>query len=111
PTAATGLADWSGLGARKGPKRVGLVHAAANAGATLSYLGSWLARRRGHHRAGVTLALVGGASLVLGGYLGGHLAYVQGIGVNRNLDPTPDPAERSDAGLESDLTHGPVRAE
>src|SRR5699024_10999862 len=49
PTAATGLADWASLGARRRPKRVGLVHASANVGATLAYLGSWLARRRGSH--------------------------------------------------------------
>lgn len=111
PTAASGVADWSSLGARRRPKRVGLVHASANVGATLAYLGSWLARRRGHHGVGTTLALVGGASLVVGGYLGGHLAYVEGIGVNRNLDHEPSPGDWTDAGAAGGLDGGPMRAE
>src|SRR6266581_401197 len=45
PTAVAGLADWSDL--RKGPQRVGMVHAAGNV-ATIGLMTlSWNARRRG----------------------------------------------------------------
>ena len=53
PAAATGAADWSDTTGRT--TRVGLVHAAANGSAVALYLGSWLARRRGHTARGVAL--------------------------------------------------------
>ncbi len=74
PAAATGLADWSEVGAFQRPKRVGLVHAASNSVTTALYVGSWLARRRGDRARGRGLALAGLASMTVGGYLGGHLA-------------------------------------
>ncbi len=80
PAVATGAADW--LDTDGAERRIGAVHAIGNLTATLLYAGSWLARRRNHHRTGVVLA-VGGAALAAGaGYLGGHLAYVRGVGVN-----------------------------
>lgn len=85
PTAAAGLADWSALGQRRRPRRVGLVHAASNVTATTLFAASWLARRRGGN--GRALAIAGALALNVGGYLGGHLSYAQGVGVNRNTDP------------------------
>jgi len=106
PTAASGLADWSELGSAKRPKRVGLVHAAANSATTAVYAASWLARRRGDHARGRTLAAVGAVGLGLGGYLGGHLSYAQGVGVNRNADEAPKPREWTDAYASADLEEG-----
>jgi len=103
PTAASGLADWSELGAFQRPKRVGLVHALANTTTTLLYGASWLARRRGDQAAGARLALAGAAGLMVGGYLGGHLAYSQGVGVNRNADEPPEPSDWTDIAGESEL--------
>ncbi len=82
PTAAAGLADWSDmLGAER---RVGLVHAGANTVAVGFYGLSWLARRKGNRSRGVALSLVGATVATLGGYLGGHLSYRQGVNVDRN---------------------------
>ncbi len=106
PTAATGLADWSELGAFERPKRVGLVHALANITTTALYGASWLARRRGDHVLGRKLSLVGAGGLVVGGYLGGHLAYSQGVGVNRNADKPPEPREWTDAADVSEVEEG-----
>jgi nitrite reductase/ring-hydroxylating ferredoxin subunit/uncharacterized membrane protein len=112
PAAAAGWADWSELGAFQRPKRVGLVHAAANNAATVLYAASWLARRRGHHARGRTLALLGAAGLGVGGYLGGHLAYSQGVGVDRNADEQKQPREWTDAAAVADVPHdGLVRLE
>lgn len=86
PTAAAGLADWSELGEFQRPKRVGLAHATANAVTAALYGASWWARHRGEHDRGRNLALLGAAGLGVGGYLGGHLSYSQGVGVNRNAD-------------------------
>jgi len=106
PTAASGLADWSEIGAFKRPKRVGLVHAAANTATTLLYGASWLARRRGDQARGRELALLGATGLMVGGYLGGHLSYSQGVGVNRNADEQSKPREWTDAAAEDDVPEG-----
>lgn len=112
PTAASGLADWSELGSAKRPKRVGLVHAVANTGTAVLFGASWLARRRGDHDRGRTLALAGAGGLAVGGYLGGHLSYVQGVGVNRNADEQKKPRDWTDAAAAADVVEGaPHRVE
>jgi nitrite reductase/ring-hydroxylating ferredoxin subunit/uncharacterized membrane protein len=78
PSAATGLADWSAL--HTDQQRVGLVHAIAQAGATLLFAGSLLARRAGRRGGGTVLAACGLATATVGGYLGGHLAMRLGAG-------------------------------
>ncbi len=109
PTAASGWADWSELGASKRPKRVGLVHAAANIATTTLYAASYLARRRGDQARGRDLALLGAAGLAVGGYLGGHLAYSEGVGVNRNADSAPTPTEWTDACAAEDVRDGALQ--
>ena len=79
PTAWTGWAEWSRT-TEPEVRRVGVVHAAANAGAVLLYTGSWLARRTGHHRTGVALGQVGALAATAGGFLGGHLAIGREVG-------------------------------
>jgi len=96
PAAATGSADLSQVGAFQRPKRVGLVHAVANSATSLVYLASWQARRSGNEARGRRLALLGAGGLVVGGYLGGHLAYAEGVGVNRNADEQKQPRDWTD---------------
>ena len=82
PTTATGASDWSDyLGEER---RIGFLHAMANAAATACYGASYLIRRRGSRAKGFALSLAGAALVTGGGYLGGHLAYVRGVNVNRN---------------------------
>ena len=112
PTAAAGLADWSELGAFRRPRRVGLAHAGANAVTGLLYGASWLARRAGNHTAGRNLALAGSLGLAVGGYLGGHLSYAQGVGVNRNADQDRQPHDWTDVAAASEVAEGqPHRVE
>jgi nitrite reductase/ring-hydroxylating ferredoxin subunit/uncharacterized membrane protein len=106
PTAASGLADWSELGYAQRPKRVGLVHAAANTVTLVLYAASWAARRRGDQARGTALALAGAGGLTVGGYLGGHLAYAQAVGVNRNADAPKKPADWTDVAAAADLAEG-----
>jgi nitrite reductase/ring-hydroxylating ferredoxin subunit/uncharacterized membrane protein len=82
PTAAAGLSDWSELG--RPEQRVGVVHAAANVVGLGLYCGSFAARRRGRRARGVILGFAAATALTAGGYLGGHLSYRRGAGVNRN---------------------------
>jgi nitrite reductase/ring-hydroxylating ferredoxin subunit len=81
PTAAAGLSDWAD--AEPEARRVGLVHASMNSLAVVCYSASLVARLLGRRKAGVGLGLAGAAAISVGGYLGGHLSYVQAVGVER----------------------------
>lgn len=81
PTAAAGLSDWAD--AEPEARRVGLVHASFNTLALLCYSSSLVARLLGARKAGVGLGLAGATAISVGGYLGGHLSYVQAVGVEK----------------------------
>jgi nitrite reductase/ring-hydroxylating ferredoxin subunit/uncharacterized membrane protein len=81
PTAAAGLSDWAD--AEPEARRVGLVHASMNSLAVMCYSASLVARLLGRRKAGVGLGLAGATAISVGGYLGGHLSYVQAVGVER----------------------------
>ena len=51
--------------------------------ATGLYAASWLQRRRGSRRSGIALALAGSGVASGTAYLGGHLVYGRGLGVDR----------------------------
>jgi nitrite reductase/ring-hydroxylating ferredoxin subunit/uncharacterized membrane protein len=80
PTAVTGFSDWSDVEGED--RRVGVAHAVGNLAATAAYAGSWLARRRGRRAAGVALGLLGGGIASATAYLGGHLVFGRGVGVD-----------------------------
>ncbi|HZB97473.1 MAG TPA: Rieske 2Fe-2S domain-containing protein [Candidatus Sulfotelmatobacter sp.] len=87
PTAAAGLSDWSDTVGED--RRIGLVHAAANTAALVFYSTSLVLRRAGARRSGVALSWLGGGAVTFGGYLGGHLSYSRGIGVDHNVFEEP----------------------
>jgi hypothetical protein len=79
PTALTGLNDWAEQeDTDAGVRRAGVVHALSNSTSLLLYAGS-LTGGRGR---GVVLRLAGAAALGAGAYLGGHLSFVKGVGVD-----------------------------
>ena len=80
PAALAGGTDWLSTDGEQ--RRVGLVHAVLNDAALTCYALSWRARRRGARRRGLVLSLAGGGLLGAGGWLGGHLAYSLGVGVD-----------------------------
>lgn len=83
PTAASGLSDWSETyGAAK---RVGVVHASANIVGLVLYAASVAARLRRRRARAATLGLLGMGVMTVGGYLGGHLSYVKGVGINNTF--------------------------
>lgn len=55
-----------------------------NAAATALFAASYLARRRGHRTQGVALSLIGLGVLITAGFLGGHLSYRKGLGVDQH---------------------------
>jgi nitrite reductase/ring-hydroxylating ferredoxin subunit/uncharacterized membrane protein len=81
PAMAAGLADWSEM--TKDRRRIGLVHAAANTVALGCYVGSLAARFSDRPYRGKVLAFAGLSLASAGAYLGGHLAYAMGGGMNQ----------------------------
>jgi nitrite reductase/ring-hydroxylating ferredoxin subunit/uncharacterized membrane protein len=84
PTVATGYADWADTEpASDTVRRIGIVHAALNATAAGLFSASLAARLGGARGRGKLLALAGAGAIGAGGYLGGHLTYAEGVGVDR----------------------------
>jgi nitrite reductase/ring-hydroxylating ferredoxin subunit/uncharacterized membrane protein len=82
PVVASGASDWADTEvADDAVRRIGVVHATSNLVANMLFAASWAARRRGDD--GRLLAVAGGAALTAGGYLGGHLSFAEGVGVDR----------------------------
>lgn len=89
PTAAAGLAEWKSLPDRAS-RRIATVHAAGNVLALGLYLGSWLSRRGGRHKAGAVWGLAGGLLAAGTGYLGGHLSFALGVGTGDRDRPASE---------------------
>lgn len=100
PTALMGAADWSDTAGAE--RRVGFIHAITNCAAVGLYASSWQARRHQRHRAGAILALAGGGLIGLGGWLGGHLTYAAGVGVDTTAF-LAGPSEWTVVAAETDL--------
>jgi len=93
PAAVTGASDWAdGELSDPGQRRVGVVHAVANtvAGGLMAW--SLAERRAGRRGRGKLLALAGASVTGFSGWLGGHLAYGLGLGVDQTtfLEPLTD---------------------
>ncbi|WP_197497612.1 Rieske 2Fe-2S domain-containing protein [Mycobacterium sp. 1274756.6] len=106
PTALTGFSDWADTELSDvRVRRVGLIHATANLVAVALYSSSLAARRRRSKAAGTLLALAGAGTLGSSGYLGGHLTYARGVGVDQTVfDPGPE--EWTTACSVAELTEG-----
>ena len=83
PTALTGLSDWAEL--RGGTRRLGAVHALGNSTALVVNTLSWAARGRGRRGTGVALSLLAFGAASASAWLGGHLAFGKGVGVDQTV--------------------------
>jgi nitrite reductase/ring-hydroxylating ferredoxin subunit len=83
PTALAGLSDWADVGGRA--RRVGLVHASANVVALSLYVRSSVARKRGRRLRGWWLSASGFGTITASAYLGGHLSFGKGVGVDQTV--------------------------
>lgn len=101
-TAAAGAADWSTVKGRA--RQVGVVHALTNVTALGMYVAALVLRRRGNRKTGVMLSYAAAGVASLAGYLGGHLVFDDGIGVNEETAARnqPETNERLSA---SDLSY------
>lgn len=89
PTALTGLSDWADV--RGGARRVGTVHALGNTTALVLHMLSWSARRSGARDRGKLLSGIGFGIASFSAWLGGHLSFAEGVGVNQTaFDAAPE---------------------
>lgn len=107
PTAASGWSELADIVDPK-PRGVAALHALGNVAALSLYAGSYAARRCGARGAGRGLSAAGMAALAGSGFLGGHLAYRQGVGVNQTAILT-GPAEWTPVADEADVPVGAIR--
>lgn len=80
PTLVSGLSDW--VDTYGDERRVGFVHAVGNTMATALFAGSYLARKRGRRGLGLLMSLGGTGTVTAAGFLGGHMSYRLGAGVD-----------------------------
>ena len=104
-TAATGLADWSDS---FGPeKRLGIWHGLANGAGLALMTASMLARKSGARGLGRALGFAGLGVASASAYLGGHLVYARGMGVQRaGFDIDQAVSDWTDVAAEADLVDG-----
>jgi len=98
--AAAGLVDWQFLNGRD--RRVGLVHGLVNGAALAFAVRSVQLRGRERVGDGRLASLFGWATMFVGGYLGGHLVYRRGVGVD-HADRSPEPRDFAPVLAEADL--------
>ncbi len=104
PAVASGWSDWAETGGLE--KRVGILHSSANVVGLGLFLASWKARRSGD--GGALLAAAGTAVMGIGGWLGGHLSYAYGVGVDTTAFQA-GPQDWTDVAAADELTDGPLQ--
>jgi nitrite reductase/ring-hydroxylating ferredoxin subunit/uncharacterized membrane protein len=109
PTMAAGLSDYSDLYSHG--RRVALVHLLAADAAVVLQVASWLARRSGRTGSGRLLSFAALGVTVAVGYLGAHMSYVLGVGVDHTAFHE-GPEDWEDVGSADEVTTEPrtVRA-
>lgn len=103
PTAVSGLSDWGDTEGAE--RRVGVVHALCNTVGLGLLTASWWRRRCGENDGAHGLALAGLGIIGFSGWLGGHLAYALGVGVDTTAFQTL-PTDWTDACAADDLNEG-----
>jgi nitrite reductase/ring-hydroxylating ferredoxin subunit/uncharacterized membrane protein len=89
PTALSGLSDLTDV-TEDPDRRIGTAHAIANVAAVALYGLSYFARKSGSRGLGKQLSFAAAGVVSGAGFLGGHLAYRRGLGVDQTIfEPKP----------------------
>ncbi len=81
--AVSGMTDWSGTSKKK--RAIGLMHGILNVSATALYATSYFLRKnKSSRKIAIELAMLSYGIVSASAYLGGHLVYVEEVGVNFN---------------------------
>lgn len=107
PTMLSGASDWSDS-AERSQHRTGLVHATANYLGLGLQVASLAARRRGNRDGARLLSTLAVGMVGVAGYVGAHMSYVQGVGVDHPTGDLGDGWHPTGVGLD-DLIDGQPR--
>jgi len=109
PTVVTGWSDYADTTvASDRVRRIGIVHAASNVTGIALFAGSLAARGGGARGRGKLLALAGLGAVGVGGWLGGHLSYAEGVGVDNTVFEQY-PGDWTPVAREAELAEGQPR--
>lgn len=107
-SAVTGLTDWTGTTKKK--RKVGLMHAILNIGATALYTTSLIMRKNKESRGtAIALSMVGYGLTSVSAYLGGHLVYGEQIGVDHTATSEEYPQAFTPVFAEDDLKENQMK--
>lgn len=91
-SAVSGITDWSGTTQKK--SKVGLMHGILNLSATALYTTSYFLRKnKGSRKTAIGLAMLGYGITSAAAYLGGHLVYVEQVGVDHTATAAEYPED------------------
>lgn len=103
--AAAGTADWTGTSGQN--RRIGLMHATLNIGATILNTASFILRRKNNNRKlAIGLSFAAYGITALSAYLGGHLVFGQQMGVDHTAGQGMFPLKFTDTLPDQDLKEG-----
>lgn len=103
--AVTGITDWTGTTGQN--RRIGMMHATLNVGATLlNTLSFILRKRKSSRKLGIGISLTAYGITALAAYLGGHLVYDQQMGVDHTAGLGRFPLKFTDVYDENALEEG-----
>jgi nitrite reductase/ring-hydroxylating ferredoxin subunit/uncharacterized membrane protein len=88
PTAVTGLSELADLGTEH-ERAIAGAHAIGNTAAVALYAASYVARKAGIRTIGIGLSTTGAGVLMASAFLGGHLSFRKGIGVDHTAFEYP----------------------
>jgi nitrite reductase/ring-hydroxylating ferredoxin subunit/uncharacterized membrane protein len=87
PTAVTGLSELTDI-VESEDRSIATAHALMNAGGLVLWCVSFAARKGGRRRTARTFGMAATAAMTAAGFLGGHLSYRLGVGVDQTaFDP------------------------
>ena len=88
PTAVTGLSELADLGTEH-ERAIAGAHAIGNTAAVALYAASYAARKAGMRTMGIGLSTAGAGVMLASAFLGGHLSFRRGIGVDHTAFEYP----------------------
>ncbi len=104
-TALSGAAQWFDLQEMEEPRRLGALHALMNTTALGLCATSWVLRNQGSRGPAIATAWTGYGIATASAWIGGHLSFRLGIGVDRQAFEEP-PAEWTDVAAIDEVPDG-----
>ena len=107
--AVTGFTDWTGTSQKK--RKIGLVHAILNIGATALYTTSLVMRKnKDSRKTAIALSMAGYGITSIAAYLGGHLVFGEQVGVDHTATSDDYPEDFTPVLPEEELAENTMKS-